>query len=87
MAKRKAAVKSERQDKKRHSLNVKIKNELKKSIKKYQALVASKNAGEAATTLKKVYSLLDKAAKKNIIHKNKASRDKSRLSHRLPAGA
>jgi small subunit ribosomal protein S20 len=87
MAKRKAAVKRERVDRKRHSHNVKIKTELKKNIKKYQQLVAQKNSTEAASALKKVYSLLDKAAKKNIIHPNKASRDKSRLSRKIPTGA
>jgi small subunit ribosomal protein S20 len=87
MAKRKAAVKRERIDKKRHAHNVKIKTELKKTVKKYQQLIVQKNSTEAAATLKKVYALLDKAAKKNIIHKNKASRDKSRLSRRIPTGA
>jgi small subunit ribosomal protein S20 len=83
MPKRKAAVKRERVDRKRHAHNVKLKNELKKAVKKYQQLIAQKNAAEAKTALHKVYSLLDKAAKKNIIHKNKANRDKSRLSNRL----
>jgi small subunit ribosomal protein S20 len=87
MAKRKAAVKRERIDRKRHAHNVKIKTELRKTVKKYLQLVAQKNPGEASTTLKKVYAQLDKAAKKNIIHKNKASRTKSRLSRKLPAGA
>lgn len=87
MAKRKAAVKRERVDTKRHAHNVKIKTELKKTIKKYQQMVTAKNAGEAAATLKKVYALLDKAAKKNVIHKNKANRDKSRLSRKLPVSA
>jgi small subunit ribosomal protein S20 len=88
MPKRKAAVKRERIDRKRHAHNLKIKKELKKSIKKYLQLVAQKNGAEAKTTLSQVYSLLDKAAKKNIIHKNKASRDKSRLTNRLsPAAA
>jgi small subunit ribosomal protein S20 len=86
MAKRKAAVKRLRVDKKRHARNVKIKTELKKTIKKYQQLITQKS-GDAAALLKKVYALLDKAAKKNIIHKNKANRDKSRLSHRLKPGA
>jgi small subunit ribosomal protein S20 len=84
MAKRKAAVKRERVDKKLHAHNVKIKTELKKTIKKYLQL-ATQKSGDATTVLKKVYALLDKAAKKNIIHKNKANRDKSRLSRRLPA--
>jgi small subunit ribosomal protein S20 len=87
MAKRKAAVKRERVDRKLHAHNVKIKTELKKTIKKYQQLVAQKSGEAASALLKKVYALLDKAAKKNIIHKNKASRAKSRLSRKLPAGA
>ena len=87
MAKRKAAVKRERVDKKLHARNVKIKTELKKAIKKYQALVVAKNAGEAKTALSKVYALLDKAAKKNVIHKNKANRTKSRFSSKLPKAA
>lgn len=87
MAKRKAAVKSERQDRARHSRNVKIKTELKKAVKKYQQLITAKNGGEAKTMLQKVYSLLDKAAKKNVIQKNKADRTKSRLSVKLPKAA
>jgi small subunit ribosomal protein S20 len=35
---------------------------------------------EAKELLKKVTSMLDKLAKKNIIHKNKAGNDKSRLT-------
>ena len=83
MANRRAAVKRLRQDKKRHARNLKIRTELKKIIKKFLGLVAGKNAAEAKTTLQKVFSLLDKAAKKNIIHPNTASRKKSRLAHRL----
>jgi small subunit ribosomal protein S20 len=35
---------------------------------------------EAQELLKKVVGMIDKLAKKNIIHKNKASNDKSKLS-------
>lgn len=83
MPKRKAAVKRLRVDAKLHARNVKIKTDLKKAVKKFQQLVAAKNTGEAKTVLNKVYSLLDKAAKKNVIHKNKASRTKSRFLSRL----
>lgn len=38
---------------------------------------------EAAKLLPKVVSMLDKLAKKNIIHKNKASNLKSKLTKRL----
>jgi len=82
MANRRAAVKRLRVDKKRHSRNLKIKNELKKTIKKFQALLSAKNVNEAKTTLGKVYSLLDKAAKKRIIHPNTANRKKCRLARK-----
>ena len=35
---------------------------------------------EASTLLKKVASMLDRLAKKNVIHKNKASNNKSKLT-------
>lgn len=52
--------------------NARIRNLYKEALKR-----ARKNpSGE---NIKKAYSLLDKAAKTNVIHKNKASRLKSRL--------
>lgn len=87
MPKRRAAVKRLRVDKKRHARNVKIKAELKKTIKKFTALFAAKNLDEAKKTLSKVYSLLDKAAKKNIIHPNTASRKKARLARKVSKAA
>jgi len=62
---------------------MRIKNELKKTIKNFQALVAEKKSEEARKVLLKVSSLLDKAAKKNVIHANTASRRKSRLSRKV----
>jgi small subunit ribosomal protein S20 len=38
------------------------------------------NPGEGATALREASSLLDRAARKRIIHPNKAARAKSRLS-------
>ena len=86
MPKRRAALKRLRVDAKRHDHNLKIKKELKKTIKKYLELVAEKSA-DAKATLVKVYSLLDRAAKKKIMHPNKAGRAKSRLSRKLPKAA
>ncbi|MDD2702535.1 MAG: 30S ribosomal protein S20 [Candidatus Omnitrophica bacterium] len=83
MPKRRAAVKRIRVDEKRHDRNVRIKRELKKTIKKFLALVTAKNAAEAKTMLVKVYSLLDKAAKKKIVHIKFADRRKSRLAKTL----
>jgi len=47
------------------------------SIKK---LVTATNKEEASALLKEVSSMLDKLAKKNIIHKKKAANQKSRLA-------
>ena len=77
------AVKSQRADKKRHLRNLKIKQQLKRTVKKFVALISAKNIAEAKVLAKTVYSLLDKAAKKRIIHPNTADRKKSRLAKRL----
>lgn len=87
MPKRRAAVKSIRVDKKKHDRNVRVKRELKKTVKNFMELVTAKKIDEAKTTLKKVYSLLDKAAKKKIVHIKFADRRKSRLTKLLKRSA
>lgn len=83
MPRRKTSIKTTRLDKKRHLRNLKIKQNLKKTIKKFQELLSDKKSGEAKEFLKKVFSQLDKAAKKKIIHPSLADRKKSRLAKRL----
>ncbi len=87
MPRRRTSLKRNRADRKRHLHNLKIKQELKKTLKKFQALLTAKNAGEAKTLLKKVFSQLDKAAKKRVIHPSTANRRKSRLAKRLTKAA
>ena len=64
-------------------------NEAKRVLNRYQAkstrtaikkLRAATDATEAQELLKKVSSMLDRLAKKNIIHKNKAANNKSSLT-------
>ncbi len=64
-------------------------SEAKRLLNRYQMkstrtfikkLRATKEHGEALTLYKKVASMLDKLAKKNIIHKNKAANNKSKLA-------
>ena len=83
MPRRKTSLKRKRADKKRHLRNLKVKQGLKKALKKFQALLSAKNFLEAKAYLGKVFSQLDKAAKKRIIHPNTATRKKSRLARRL----
>ncbi|MDD4954231.1 MAG: 30S ribosomal protein S20 [Candidatus Omnitrophica bacterium] len=87
MPRRRTSIKKTRQDVKRHLRNLKVKQQLKKTLKKFQALLAAKNAAEAKALLVQVFSQLDKAAKKNIIHPNTANRKKSRLAKRLTRAA
>lgn len=68
-----SAKKKMRQDKKRENINLVSRNALKKIIKDYK-----KNPSEKL--LSKVYSLLDSSSKKKLLHKNKVSRLKERLS-------
>lgn len=80
MTRRKSSIKKIRVDKKKHLRNSKVKQELKKTLKKFETLLTSKNSDGAKTLLSKVYSVLDKAAKKNIIHQSTANRKKGRLT-------
>jgi len=87
MPRRRTSLKSNRVNKRKHTRNVKVKLQLKKAIKKFQELLAQKNSTEAKTFIAKVFSQLDKAAKKNIIHPGTANRRKSRLMRRLSKSA
>ncbi len=83
MPQRKAGVKALRKNHKQHLHNLDIKTDLKKTIKKFISSVDKKNVSEAQSELKIVYKKLDKAAKRNLIHTNTASRRKSRFSRLL----
>jgi len=83
MPRRKSSVKRSRADKKRRLRNLKVKRDLKNTLKKFQAFLSAKNIEEAKAHLAKVFSKLDKAAKKRIIHKNLSRRKKSRLMKKL----
>jgi small subunit ribosomal protein S20 len=83
MPRRRTSRKQKRKDVKRHLRNLKVKQGLKKIIKKFRLLVGAKQVEEARKLLPQVFSQLDKAAKKNIIHPASASRKKSRLARAL----
>ncbi len=72
MANIKSAIKRIRTTKRNRAQNLTYLDKIKKAIK---AAVKSKSAADAKIAIK----WLDKAAAKNVIHKNQASRKKSRL--------
>lgn len=65
-----------RQSKKRQALNKADKTRLKSQLKK----VRGAGHSEQKKMMPETYAVIDKMAKKGIIHKNAASRYKSRLS-------
>jgi small subunit ribosomal protein S20 len=80
---RRTAIKDRRKNKKQRFHNLAIKTDLKKTIKKFLASIASKNLPEAEANLHLLNKKIDKAAKRAIFHKNTASRRKSRFGRLL----
>ena len=82
MANIKSQIKRNKQNEVRRQRNKAIKSELKTRVKNALTLAetSSENSVEA---LRLAISKLDKAVTKGIIHKNQASRKKSRLMARI----
>lgn len=76
----KSAQKAMRQSRRRTEINARTKFKYKGAVKSVRKAVGASDAKLAAEELKKAMSALDKAVKKNVIHKNTASRRKSRLA-------
>ena len=83
MAITKSAKRALKKSLKRRERNLKRKELLKKAKKEFLKLIEAKKLEEAKQLLPKLYKLLDKAAKVNLIKKNIASRLKSRLTKKL----
>ena len=75
----KSAKKALKVSLRRQGENLLIKHQMKDKIKGLKIVLGAKKA-DATTELASAYTALDKAAKKHFIHKNKASRLKSRLA-------
>jgi small subunit ribosomal protein S20 len=80
-----SAKKRIRQSIKRRARNRARKELIKDQTRSYLSALASHDVGKAETELRKTVSRLDKVASKHTIHKNTASRRRSRLTLRLNA--
>jgi small subunit ribosomal protein S20 len=78
-----SAKKKMRKDVKRTKQNSFYNDAIKKAIQLVTKLKGKEEAGEKA---KKTVSIIDKAAKRKVIHKNKAARLKSKVM-RMSSGA
>ncbi|MFH1259056.1 MAG: 30S ribosomal protein S20 [Elusimicrobiota bacterium] len=78
-----STIREDRRSKRRLSHNLIIHGKIKTLAKKVEQAIAKKDAETALKYLKVVMSEWDKAAIKNIIPKQRASRKISRLSRRI----
>ncbi|MCG3176276.1 MAG: 30S ribosomal protein S20 [Candidatus Omnitrophica bacterium] len=83
MAHRRASIKKIRVDRRRYQVNLRTKSELKTVLRKLTEAFSTKDAAKVKAVAQLVYSKLDKAVKKGILHDNTASRRKSRIQLRL----
>ena len=80
MANSKQAEKRARQAEKARENNASLRTKLRTAIKKVKKAIDGGDKSAAETVFRTSTSIIDSIADKNIIHKNKAARHKSRLA-------
>ncbi|MFT4824012.1 MAG: small subunit ribosomal protein S20 [Halioglobus sp.] len=85
MANSPQAKKRARQGEKRRTHNASLRSLVRTVIKKVDAAVVSGDAEQAKIAYNSAVPVIDRMADKGIIHKNKASRHKSRLNAQVKA--
>lgn len=84
MANLRSALRDIKKSRKRAARNQSVKSAIKTYVKKARVEIAA-GGDDAMSLVSAAAALVDKAAKRNIIHKNAANRRKSRLARRLNA--
>lgn len=85
MANSAQAKKRARQAEKRRSHNASLRSLVRTNIKKVNAAIGTGDAASAKAAYDSAVPVIDRMADKGIIHKNKASRHKSRLNAQIKA--
>ncbi len=80
MANSKQARKRARQSTERNAQNASQRSRVRSAIKSVRKAIEAGDKTAAAETLKKATSVIDSIADKDIVHKNTAARNKSRLA-------
>jgi small subunit ribosomal protein S20 len=83
----KSAIKRARQNDKRRAHNSSRRAMLRTYLKSVIAAIEAGKQDEAQQAFNAAQKVIDKAAQKGLIHKNKAARHKSRLQLRIQAMA
>jgi small subunit ribosomal protein S20 len=85
LANHKSALKRARQNEIKRIRNRSVKTRVKKVVKNIRLAVKEGSSDTAAEQMNMAKSVIDKAAKKGVIHKKTAARKISRLSKRVKA--
>ena len=85
MANIKSAIKRIRQSERRRIRNAAVRSGVRTAVKGTRAALESGSKDESRASLARTVQALDKAVTKGILHKNTASRKKSRLARQLNA--
>lgn len=85
MANSAQARKRARQSIERNKHNSSLRSMLRTSIKRVRQAIEAGDKAAATEVFQKTTSMIDRIADKNIIHKNKAARHKSRLASAVKA--
>ena len=87
MATHASALKAHRQSLVHRERNRRFRSQLRTTLKQIRLVIDSKDKAAVKKQLGQAISLIDKMAGKGIIHRNTASRYKSRLNARLAKSA
>lgn len=87
MASHASALKAHRQNVQRRERNRQLRSRLRNALRTIREAIDKEDYKTAQGQLKVVTSLIDRMVTKGVIHKNAASRYKSRLNTRVSRGA
>ncbi|HTY49139.1 MAG TPA: 30S ribosomal protein S20 [Steroidobacteraceae bacterium] len=87
MANTKSAEKAARQAEKHRARNVALRSRMRSAVRKVTGAVAGGDKTAAAASYREAVPVIDALVSKQIIHRNKANRHKSRLAARVRAMA
>ena len=85
MANTKSAEKAARQSEKHRARNVALRSRMRTAVRSVITAISGGNKGVAQTSYQKAVPVIDSLVSKQIIHRNKAARHKSRLSASIRA--
>ena len=85
MARIQSAVKNIRKNRRRNAINRARRSMLRTGLRRLRRLASGKDADAARQALPAVVSVIDRAVRKGVLHRNAAARHKSRLMKRLAA--